>query len=335
MKYGIVKKGAAFLYETRRAAEAARRGQGAEEGGVSDEVFCGWSVRVLEEDEHIALVRTFYGYEGYMDRSALVRCRRRELRRFYACEGAALCVVTSVQADVQAIPRVQGRILLSVPRGSLLSVCGEEREGYLPVRLPDGQEGVVAAPRVREYPALEALYFPKKKEENRNAVRGAGGEWTERAAEQCDTQGQDGERTEEDAEQCTAQGRQVAALRRSIVAEAKKYLGTQYRWGGKSPEGIDCSGLAFMSYFMNGILIYRDADLVEGYPVHEIPREKLKQGDLIFFPGHVAVSLGGEKFIHSTGHQGELGVVYGSLKEGDPGYRPDLRDKVMKCGSFF
>ncbi len=41
-------------------------------------------------------------------------------------------------------------------------------------------------------------------------------------------------------------------------------LGT--RWGGKAADGIDCSGVVFMSYLMNGVLIWRDAEIVEGYP---------------------------------------------------------------------
>ena len=39
-----------------------------------------------------------------------------------------------------------------------------------------------------------------------------------------------------------------------------------------------------MSYFRNGILIWRDAAIKEGYPVHEIPIEQAKPGDLLFFP---------------------------------------------------
>ena len=41
----------------------------------------------------------------------------------------------------------------------------------------------------------------------------------------------------------SAQGKDEAALRREIVQAALPYLGAPYRWGGKSPLGIDCSGL--------------------------------------------------------------------------------------------
>ena len=51
---------------------------------------------------------------------------------------------------------------------------------------------------------------------------------------------------------------QEDALRSAIVNSALSYLGTHYRWGGKTPMGIDCSGLASMAYLLNGVVIWRD-----------------------------------------------------------------------------
>lgn len=85
-----------------------------------------------------------------------------------------------------------------------------------------------------------------------------------------------------------------------VVERAKEYLGTIYRWGGKSALGIDCSGLAFMTYYLNGVVIWRDADPHRSSRLKETTFESVKTGDLIFFPGHVAISLGGDMIIHST-----------------------------------
>ena len=112
-------------------------------------------------------------------------------------------------------------------------------------------------------------------------------------------------------------------------------MGTQYRWGGKSSQGIDCSGLVFMSYLDNGLLIYRDAQIKEDYPVRPIAREQLKKGDLLFFPGHVAMYLGEGKYIHSTGYEKTPFVTVNSLRAEDPDYRPDLVEKIKECGSVF
>ena len=71
------------------------------------------------------------------------------------------------------------------------------------------------------------------------------------------------------------------SFREKLVQTAKSYLGTQYRWAGKTPLGIDCSGLTSMAYMLNGVYIYRDARLVPGFAVKEIPYECMKKGDLM------------------------------------------------------
>lgn len=124
-------------------------------------------------------------------------------------------------------------------------------------------------------------------------------------------------------------------LRTSIINYALSYLGVQYRWGGKTHEGIDCSGLTFMSYFMCGILIYRDAAIKSGYPIREIPRSQIKPADLLYFPGHVALYLGNDKYIHATGNLNSFRCVINSLNPQDMDYRPDLADSLYAIGSAF
>lgn len=123
-------------------------------------------------------------------------------------------------------------------------------------------------------------------------------------------------------------------LRARLVAAAMAYWGTQYRWGGKTPQGIDCSGLASMAYLLNGITIYRDARLEPGFDLVEIPREEMGVGDLLFFPGHVAMYLGRGRYLHATGRAGSDGVVVNSLRAGDPDYRPDLAQTLTQVGSY-
>lgn len=124
-------------------------------------------------------------------------------------------------------------------------------------------------------------------------------------------------------------------LREKLVSTAKLYLGTQYRWGGKSSLGIDCSGLTSMAYLLNGIVIYRDAALKEGFPIHEIAFEDKKPGDLLYFPGHIAMYIGNQRYIHATAHDGSDGVVINSLNPEDPDYREDLPKSLYATGSYF
>lgn len=123
--------------------------------------------------------------------------------------------------------------------------------------------------------------------------------------------------------------------RKNIIDTATTYLGTQYRWGGKTPLGIDCSGLASMAYLINGITIFRDAHIKEGFPIHEIQFEKKKPADLLFFEGHVAIYLGGNRYVHATAKPGSDGVVINSLHPDDEDYREDLAHGVYATGSIF
>ncbi|HUI09323.1 MAG TPA: C40 family peptidase [Bacteroidota bacterium] len=99
-----------------------------------------------------------------------------------------------------------------------------------------------------------------------------------------------------------------------IIATARRFFGVPYLWGGTSSKGMDCSGFAKTVYYLNGVLLPRDADQQAqvGDPV-EIPKGKLnlEPGDLLFFGKHasadsaakvthVAISLGGARFIHSS-----------------------------------
>lgn len=125
------------------------------------------------------------------------------------------------------------------------------------------------------------------------------------------------------------------ALRRAIADTAMGYLGAPYRWGGKTPLGIDCSGLTFMAYWLNGIKIFRDSRIEPGFPVRKINREAMDTGDLLYFPGHVALYLGEGKYIHATARTGSDGVVINSLNPEDADYRSDLAENLIAVGSIF
>ena len=125
------------------------------------------------------------------------------------------------------------------------------------------------------------------------------------------------------------------ALRQRLVDAALRYAHTPYRWGGKTPLGIDCSGLVSMAYLLNGIIIHRDASIKEGFPIHPIGLEEVKPADLLFFPGHVAMYMGDGRYIHSTGRAGSDGVAVNSLEPSAPDYRADLPGKLTGVGSYF
>lgn len=122
-------------------------------------------------------------------------------------------------------------------------------------------------------------------------------------------------------------------LRENIVESALSYLGVQYRWGGKTPLGIDCSGLCSMAYMLNGINIYRDAKLQSGFPIKPISKEELKKADLIYYPGHIAMYLGDNKIIHATNSNGIVKI--NSINKNDQDYDNVHGSNIIAYGSYF
>ncbi|GAA0226791.1 C40 family peptidase [Haladaptatus pallidirubidus] len=109
-----------------------------------------------------------------------------------------------------------------------------------------------------------------------------------------------------------------------VVEVARQFFGTEYDWGGMTTDGIDCSGLAWISYRVNGIVLPRDADQQRTMG-ETVSRDELLPGDLLFFPGHVAISLGGDEYIHAYG--GDDAVVINSFDDGHDDYLADLDEK--------
>ena len=120
-------------------------------------------------------------------------------------------------------------------------------------------------------------------------------------------------------------------IRRQIIEDARQYQMTAYRWGGKTPYGVDCSGFCSIVYWMSGIIIYRDAQMREDFPVHPISKDRLEQGDLLYYPGHVALYLGNHSYIHASGSAAK--VVINSLDPSKENYREDLA--FPQFGSVF
>ncbi|WP_250631521.1 C40 family peptidase [Rhodoflexus caldus] len=101
----------------------------------------------------------------------------------------------------------------------------------------------------------------------------------------------------------------------ALVSTARRMMGIPYLWGGTSPKGMDCSGFTKTVYWLNGLIIPRDASQ-QIWAGEEVDNKRdfsrLRPGDLLFFgkPAtdstaekviHVGMWIGNGEFIHASG----------------------------------
>ncbi|MDO4620005.1 MAG: NlpC/P60 family protein, partial [Lachnospiraceae bacterium] len=242
-QFGIIQAPQAFLYQKAGAPD------GSNSSSIEDEVLSGWFVKLLSSDnEGWYYAETHYGYRAFLSASAVSLCEEAAVKERAA--NAQIRRVAVPEADVLSQPKVQGSLLETLPCCAVLEVlaAADLPNGWCLVRTASGCEGY-----------MQEAHLTVRTDSDAGLLRAEddGQFFADAAASVLASLDADGE----------------AALRRKITDSARSYLGTQYRWGGKSHRGIDCSGLVFMSYLENGLLLFRDAAIKDGYPVHEIPRE--------------------------------------------------------------
>jgi len=90
-----------------------------------------------------------------------------------------------------------------------------------------------------------------------------------------------------------------------FVDVARRFLFAPYLWGGKTSQGLDCSGLIQIALQACGISCPRDSDMIGcdvGYALD--PAAALthpERGDLIFWQGHVGMMSDAETLLHANG----------------------------------
>lgn len=102
----------------------------------------------------------------------------------------------------------------------------------------------------------------------------------------------------------------------ALFLEAAQWVGTPYKYGGNTKDGIDCSGLTCRIYErVYGIRLPRSSEQQYRTATHiNTQKKSMKQGDLMFFRSsksgnkcsHVGIYLKNKLFIHCSSSRGVI-----------------------------
>ena len=91
--------------------------------------------------------------------------------------------------------------------------------------------------------------------------------------------------------------------------QAREWRGVPYQWGGLSEEGVDCSGLVYLTFASRlGVDVPRTTAAL-AHQGRRIPKSQLRPGDLVFFKTgrhqrHVGIYMGHGRFLHASTSDG-------------------------------
>jgi cell wall-associated NlpC family hydrolase len=90
----------------------------------------------------------------------------------------------------------------------------------------------------------------------------------------------------------------ASGVARLAVAFAFAQMGKPYAWGAAGPGAYDCSGLTMAAWNAAGVSMPHSAKgQYHAFP--KVPLSDLAPGDLVYYPGHVALYVGDGMVVHA------------------------------------
>lgn len=230
---------------------------------VQTQSVLGTPVRILQKDEWLQ-IKLPDGYVAWAVPEQIVSCDEATYKRITAREP---WLVTATQTALLGKPDIASQRLGLLPAGARLYPTKKANDVWMSVELTDGTKGFICS---RDIQSLTALLK----------------HWDDLRSD-------------------------PIPYAKALTRLATSLLGQSYLWGGTSTFAVDCSGFTQTVYRQTGVLLPRDADMQATVGVEV--KKPFFPGDLLFFGAkakdgspesirHVALSLGGDKFIHARGH---------------------------------
>jgi cell wall-associated NlpC family hydrolase len=126
--------------------------------------------------------------------------------------------------------------------------------------------------------------------------------------------------------------KKIDHIEKDYLKILKLFLNTKYIWGGKTYKGIDCSAILQLLYYYNNKFYPRDTENQIKYSIKNTKRKIFHKGDIIFWKGHVAISINSKELIHAYGP--EKKVIIMPIAETIDRIERTVKLKVKKISSI-